>query len=214
MSELAESSKQRWSNLPVTYDAHSLTIAQYPVMADWERPYMERLAAIAASKGGTVLEVGYGMGIAASALQVHNIDSHIVIECHPDVIAQCIVTHRSALTSGSMHLMTGYWQDVTPMLSDASIDGILFDTFPASRQEMMIGTHMFFFEEAYRLLKPGGVLTYFSSEPTTLGALHFERLEQAGFERRNIHFEVCTVNPSDDCKYWYESSIVAPTVIK
>src|ERR1700712_3146675 len=83
MSELAGTSKHRWSNLPATYDAHSLTIAQYPVMADWERPYMERLAAIAASKGGTVLEVGYGMGIAASALQAHNTDLHIVIEWHP-----------------------------------------------------------------------------------------------------------------------------------
>jgi guanidinoacetate N-methyltransferase len=214
MTELAGTSKHRWSNLPATYDAHSLTIAQYPVMADWERPYMERLAAIAASKGGTVLEVGYGMGIAASALQVHDIDSHIVIECHPAVIAHCIVTHRSALATGSMHLMTGYWQDVTPMLAGESIDGILFDTFPVSQQEMTIGTHMFFFEEAYRLLKSGGVLTYFSSEPTTLGALHFERLEQAGFERGNIHFEVCTVNPSDDCRYWNHSSIVAPIVIK
>lgn len=213
MSELKKTSKLRWSNLPATYDAHSLTIAQYPVMADWERPYMERLAAIAAAQGGTVLEVGYGMGIAASALQAHDVDAHIVVECHPDVIARCIGTHRSALTSGSMHLMTGYWQDVTPMLAGASIDGILFDTFPVSQEEM-IGTHMFFFEEAYRLLKPGGVLTYFSSEPTTLGAPHFERLEQAGFERKNITFEVCTVNPSDDCRYWNHSSIVAPTVIK
>lgn len=214
MSELARTSRHRWSNLPATYDAHSLTIAQYPVMADWERPYMERLAAIAASQGGTVLEVGYGMGISASALQAHTLDSHIVIECHPDVIAHCIVTHRSALTSGSMHLMTGYWQDVTPMLAGASIDGILFDTFPVSPEEMTLGTHMFFFEEAYRLLKPGGVLTYFSSEPTTLSEPHFERLEQAGFERRNIHFEVCTVNPSDNNRYWNYSSIVAPTVIK
>jgi guanidinoacetate N-methyltransferase len=213
MSELAQTSKHRWSTSPATYDAHNLKISQYHVMADWERPYMERLAAIAASKGGTVLEVGYGMGIAASALQAHNIDSHVVIECHPDVIARCVVAHRSALAVGSMHLMTGYWQDVTPLLAAASIDGILFDTYPISTEELGV-TQMFFFEEAYRLLKPGGVLTYFSSEPTTLGALHFERLEQAGFERRNIHFEVCPVTPSDDCTCWTSSSIVAPTVLK
>jgi guanidinoacetate N-methyltransferase len=160
-----------------------------------------------------VLEVGYGMGISASALQACNVDSHIVIECHPDVIAHCVRTHRSALASGSMHLMTGYWQDVTPMLADASVDGILFDTFPLSNQEMA-GTHLFFFEEAYRLLKPGGVLTYFSSETTTLGARHLEGLEQSGFERRNISFELCAVNPPDGCRYWSSSSIVAPTVVK
>jgi guanidinoacetate N-methyltransferase len=213
MSELAEASKHRWGSAPATYDAHTLNIAGYPVMADWEQPYMERLAAIASSNGGTVLEVGYGMGISAAALQACKVDSHVVIEGHPDVIARCVATHRSALASGSMHLMTGYWQDVTPMLAPASFDGILFDTFPISQQEM-IGTHMFFFEEAYRLLKPGGVLTYFSSEPTTLGELHFERLEQAGFERSNISFELCTVNPPENSNYWRASTIVAPTVLK
>lgn len=42
---------------------------------DWEQPYLERLAAIATSKGGTVPEVGYGMGIGAAALQACNVDS-------------------------------------------------------------------------------------------------------------------------------------------
>jgi guanidinoacetate N-methyltransferase len=213
MSELAETSRHRWGNSAATYDAHSLKIAGYDVMEAWERPYMERLATIAASNGGTVLEVGYGMGIAAAALQACNVDSHVVIECHPDVMAHCVVTHRAALASGSMHLMTGYWQDVAPMLAAGSFDGILFDTYPVAHQEG-VGTHMFFFEEAYRLLKPGGVLTYFSSEPTTLGAAHLERLEQAGFERGDIDFEVCAVNPPESCTYWQFSSIVAPIVVK
>lgn len=213
MSELAQTARDQWSNSPAIYDAHTLKISQHHVMEDWERPYMERLAAIAGSKGGTVLEVGYGMGIATSALQAHDIDSHLVVECHPDVIARCVAAHRSALASGSLHLMTGYWQDVTPLLAAASIDGILFDTYPISSEEVP-GTHLFFFDEAYRLLKPGGVLTYFSSEPPTLGPLHLEKLEQAGFERRNISFEVCAVESSDKCRCWSPSSIVAPIIIK
>jgi guanidinoacetate N-methyltransferase len=213
MSEPARTSQQGWGDSPAAYDAHSLKIAGYPVMEDWELPYMERLAEIATSKGGTVLEVGYGMGIAAAALQARKVDSHVVIECHPDVIARCVDTHRSALASGSMHLMTGYWQDVTPMLAAGSVDGILFDTYPVCPQEM-VGTHLFFFEEAYRLLKPGGVLTYFTSETTTLGAPHLEGLERAGFERRNIHFELCPVDPPDDCRYWRSPTIVAPTIYK
>ncbi len=213
MSGLTQTSKHQWNTLPATYDAHNLMIAQYHVMADWERPYMERLADIATSRGGTVLEVGYGMGISASALQARDIDLHVVIECHPEVIARCVATHRTALATGSMHLLTGYWQDVAPLLAAGSIDGILFDTYPISSEELG-GTQMFFFDEAYRLLKPGGVLTYFSSEPATLGAPHFEKLQQAGFERENISFEVCTVNPPDGCACWTSSSIVAPIVTK
>jgi guanidinoacetate N-methyltransferase len=213
MTEPAGTAQQRWSSSAASYDAHTLKIAGYHVMEDWERPYMERLAEIAASNGGTVLEVGYGMGISAAALQARNVDSHIVIECHPDVMARCVATHRSALASGAMHLMTGYWQDVAPMLAAGSVDGILFDTYPVAQEEG-VGTHMFFFEQAYRLLKPGGVLTYFSSEPTTLGEPQLERLEQAGFERRNIHFEVCPVSPPESCTYWQFPTIVAPTVVK
>lgn len=213
MNELSQAAKHRWANLPVTYDDHNLTIADYHVMADWEQPYMQRLAGIAASRGGTVLEVGYGMGISAAALHACAIESHVVIECHPDVIARCVATHRTAIADGSMHLMTGYWQDVTPMLAADSIDGILFDTYPVADEEW-VGTQMFFFDEAYRLLKPGGVLTYFSSEPTTLRPLHYERLEQAGFRRENISLELCDVTPSADCHCWTASTIVAPIVCK
>jgi hypothetical protein len=58
------------------------------------------------------------------------------------------------------------------------------------------------------------VLTYFSSEPTTLRPLDFEKLEQAGFQRSNIHLELCAVNPPADCTYWRAPSIVVPTVVK
>jgi len=214
MSELVESSKQRWGNSPATYAANSLRIAGFDVMEEWERPCMDRMAAIAASRGGVVLEVGYGMGIAAAALQGHDLDLHVVIEAHPDVLARCLATHRAALTAGSMHLLTGYWQDVTPMLASSSIDGILFDTFPVAHHEGG-NSHTFpFFEEAYRLLKPGGVLTYFSSQPTTLGAPDLERLEQAGFAPGNVDFELCAVSPPESCTYWRASSIVVPTVVK
>lgn len=214
MSELTEASKQRWGSAPANYGVNSLRIAGYDVMEEWERPCMERMAEIAASCGGTVLEVGYGMGIAATALQAHQIDAHVVIECHPDVVTRCVTTHRAAIAAGSMRLITGYWQDVTPMLAASSIDGIFFDTFPLAGHEGG-NNHTFpFFAEAYRLLKPGGVLTYFTSQPTTLSPLDLEQLEQAGFERSDIDVELCEVNPPASCTYWRASTIAVPTVRK
>lgn len=95
------------------------------------------------------------MGLASAAVQTRRIDSHTVIECHPDVAAKCLADNREALASGRMHLLTGFWQDTTPLLALGAFDGVLFDTYPITQQEF-VGPHMFFFAEAHRLLRPGG----------------------------------------------------------
>src|SRR4051812_37495562 len=96
-----------WNRARATYDTHSLRIAGHPVMEDWEDAYMERLAQICAAPAGVVLELGYGMGLAARAIQSRGVARHYIVECHPEVAARCLVDLRNAFDDGRVHLITG-----------------------------------------------------------------------------------------------------------
>ena len=56
------------------------------VMMDWEDTIMSASAAYACEGGGDILEIGFGMGISATYIQAHTINSHTIIENHPQVI--------------------------------------------------------------------------------------------------------------------------------
>lgn len=205
--------KTDFAHTSAVLDQNSLRISNHPVMEDWERDYMRRLAKIATAKGGKILEVGYGLGLSANAIQQEDIISHVVIEMHPDVIAKCLRECRSAIASNRMHIYTGLWEEVTPTLASESFDGILFDTYPLTEEEIHCN-HFWFFREAYRLLKRGGILTYYSDEVDQFSPVHLNRLFEAGFDKQNISFEIFPVNPPPHCEYWQAKTIVAPRVIK
>ena len=53
-------------------------------------------------------------------------------------------------------------QELVPSLPDASFDGILFDAYPLSASEAAgDGEVKDFFQEASRLLRPGGRFTFY-----------------------------------------------------
>jgi guanidinoacetate N-methyltransferase len=205
--------KEAWNRAPAIFQEHTLRIAGHPVMEDWEEGYMLALSKIATSKGGTILELGYGMGISAKAIQSQEIESHFVVECHPAVIAKAQEDFKDAIAQNRFHVLSGFWQDVTPNLKTSSFDGILFDTYPLTEEEIH-SNHFDFFNEAYRLLKPGGVLTYYSDEATDFSEKHLQKLLDAGFKREDITFEVCDVDPPENCEYWTAKTMLVPIVVK
>lgn len=205
--------KEDWTKVPAKFTKHALRIAGHPVMEDWEKGYMKKLAKISSSKGGRVLEVGYGMGLSARAIQEQGIKQHYVIECHPDVVAKCLKDFHKSIAKNRMHILSGFWEDITPLFADKSFDGILFDTYPL-REEEIHSNHFWFFKEAYRLLKPEGILTYYSDEAISFSAKHLAKLKKAGFNKNNIQYQVCKVNPPKNCEYWQEKTIVAPIIKK
>jgi len=199
----------QWTEAPAHFSDHALEINGHPVMEDWEDGYMKELAAIACARGGTVLEVGFGMGISARYVQAQGIAEHLIIESNADVFKKL----REFAIRSSVKTMPlfGFWQNVTPTLPAGSIDGILFDTYPLTSEEIH-RNHFNFFKEAWRLLRPGGVLTYYSDEIEDFSSEHVSRLHQTGFMR--IEKKVVAVEPSADCKYWRSKTIVAPIITK
>ena len=209
-----EQAKMRadWLGSPAQYGPGSLTIKGFQVMQRWEEGYMAELAAIATRNGGRILEVGFGMGISAGYIQfAQAVECHVIIECHPDVVRFALGQCAAGVSAGRVVLVNGFWEDVAPCLKSGGFDGILFDSIELDSEPHLFNAFAFF-GEAYRLLRPGGVFTYFSDEPRQLSEGHVEKLRQVGFS--GVDQRLCQVHPPPDCRYWSESSIVAPIVTK
>ena len=205
-------SRNAWLHSKAQFTEDALQIKGFQVMQRWEEGYMAELAAVAVRNGGRVLEVGFGMGISAGYIQrAENLHSHLIIECHHEVIQFACRQYSSAVASGRMTLINGFWEEATPCLRSEGFDGILFDSI-ALDQEPHFFNAFPFFAEAHRLLRKGGVFTYFSDETRHLSARHIEELQKAGF----VEFQqkVCRVNPPADCRYWKDGTIVIPWAVK
>lgn len=203
--------KKDWVLAPAQFTKHALRILGHPVMEDWETPYMRKLAQIATSNGGVVLEIGYGMGISARFIQKRNIRRHIIIEMNEDVTKRAKSFARNA--KRSVTILHGMWEDAVKQIPDNSIDGILFDTYPLRESEVH-KNHFTFFKTAYKKLRPGGILTYYSDEINRFHPAHLKKLVDAGFQKRNIDSVITAVRPPVNCEYWKSKSILAPIIRK
>jgi len=203
--------KDNWENAAAHFNAEALSICGHPVMESWEDDYMKELAKIATAKSGRVLEVGFGMGISAAHVQRYKLHEHVIIEANRDVFERLERFAAQAVRPTSP--VFGFWEDVVGQMPNDSFNGILFDTYPLTVSEIH-RNHFNFFSEAFRLLKPGGRLTYYSDEPEVLGDEHVDALIRAGFEPEGIDWRVCRVNPPRDCLYWQSPTIVAPIIEK
>jgi guanidinoacetate N-methyltransferase len=200
-----------WQQAPAVFSEHRLEILGQAVMEDWETPLMERLAAIASMNGGTVLEVGFGMGISARFIQSHPIERHIIIEANKDVARRAREFGLSA--EHPVDVLEGLWENVIENVTDESVDGILFDSYPLSDDELY-QNHFPFFSFAFRKLRGGGTFTYYSDEVRTFSRSHMARLLAAGFNREQITGQIVRVAPPSGCEYWKAKTILAPIIIK
>lgn len=204
--------RQEWIESKAQYSKEGLEIKNFQVMQYWEKEYMRELAKIVTSRGGHILEVGYGLGISASFIQKSKkIKSHTIIEAHPEVAQSAYQKFKKEIVLGKIVIILGFWEEVVPKLRNDYFDGILFDTSPIDQEVKFF--HFFpFFKEAYRLLKKGGIFTYFSDESKGFSKEHLEKLKAAGFSK--ISYKICKISPPPGCRYWKEKAIIAPIIIK
>jgi guanidinoacetate N-methyltransferase len=177
-------------------------------MEDWEAPYMKELAGIVCMNGGIILEIGFGLGISARDIQSHPVDKHIIIEANDDVFTR--LTEFAQTAEKKVVPIFGLWQEVVPSIADGSIDGIIFDAYPLNADDA--DCQYPFFEHAFRMLKEGGIFTYYSDEATQFTSEHIQKLRDAGFEK--IDKRVVDANPPDDCLYWQDKTFLVPIVRK
>ena len=94
------------------------------VMMDWEHPMMSSSAAYITQNGGDILEIGFGMGISAGYMHSHSINSHTIVENHPEIIPKAI---EWANNKSNVTIVSQSWYDVKDSLG--TFDGIFYDTF-------------------------------------------------------------------------------------
>jgi len=93
------------------------------VMHEWEHPIMEKMAEWVCQNGGDIIEFGFGMGISATYIQQHNINSHTICEINPQILENL---HEWAKDKPNVIILEGDWYSNIDKMG--KYDGLLFDT--------------------------------------------------------------------------------------
>jgi len=96
------------------------------IMHDAEKSLMHKLADIATTNGGDILEIGFGMGLCSDRIYENtNVTSHTIIEVHPEIYQKAL---EWASDKKNINILLGDWVDIIPKLKDIKFDGVLHDT--------------------------------------------------------------------------------------
>ena len=146
------------------------------VMMDWEHPIMEKSAEYICHNKGDVLEIGFGMGICADYIQAQGVNSHTIIEIHPQILEKL---NQWASSKSNVTVIEGDWSSVGGL---SSYDGIFFDTFGDDNVDK-------FKDFAISKIKSGGKITYWNNEEKEYNPYNFD----------SVNYEQISVIPDDNC---------------
>lgn len=108
--------RNQWATASADLTQDSLKIFGHPVMERWETPFMEQLAKVATERGGKVLEIGFGLGISANAIQTNSISEHHIIEANEEVYKSLVEFAKNSKKPVKPYL--GNWENIVSQFPD------------------------------------------------------------------------------------------------
>jgi protein arginine N-methyltransferase 2 len=160
------------------------------VMMDWEAPIMEKSAEYICESKGDILEIGFGMGICSDYIQAQGVNSHTIVEIHPQIIEKLKIW---AEDKSNVTIVEGDW--LTCGITN-KYDGIFLDTFGDESLDS-------FKSFAIAIGKIGTKLTYWNNYPHVNDKYNFD----------DITFEEVTVSPDSNIYTEIQETYYMPKVV-
>jgi len=197
-------------NIKIT--ENDLFIGDHQVMQKWQAPMMNELAMIVTENKGDVLEIGFGLGIASDMIQKMGVNSHTIVESHPDIYKKL---QDWAHGKSNIRTIKSRWEDLKDL---GFFDAILFDPYPMSEKEfeenwkkdVTYANQGFAF--AANHLKKGGAFTYYTNEIDSLSRNHQRELLKI-FSSVEIK-KLDGFKPPQNCQYWWAPSMIIVKAVK
>jgi guanidinoacetate N-methyltransferase len=179
---------ENWENLKIVNSNRELNVGEHRVMKEWETPLMaNRLVEF--TKKGRIIEVGFGMGISASFIQENGVNSHTIIEPHPEIFEKAELWKEERVDR-SINLVNGYWQESLELFVDC--DGFFFDTY-APTIDYLITENVNFINTVSEYMKKGASIALFWILPTL-----DEEQQVALFKKfSKVYIEPVYLNPGE-----------------
>ena len=158
------------------------------VMMSWEAPIMEKSAEFICHNKGDILEIGFGMGVCADYIQAQGVNSHTIVEIHPQILERL-----NAWASGKSNvtIVEGDWSTVSGL---STYDGIFLDTFKDDNFDN-------FKSFALAKAKSGAKITFWNNS---------KNVNQYNYD--NIEFEEIAISPDDNQYMWHNDIYYMPKV--
>mgnify|MGYP003136541317 FL=1 len=165
------------------------TVSEIEVMMDWEAPIMEKSAEFICHNKGDILEIGFGMGISADYIQAQGVNSHTIIEIHPQILERL---NTWASDKPNVTIVEGDWSSVS--LSN-TYDGIFLDTFGDNNLSN-------FKDFALARIKSGGKITYWNNNESEYNPYGFD----------SVSYEQVPVSPDSNIYTNIQNNYYMPKV--
>ena len=160
------------------------------VMMSWEAPIMEKSAEYICQSKGDILEIGFGMGICSDYIQAQGVNSHTIVEIHPQIIEKLKVW---AEDKDNVTIIEGDWNSVDGL---GTYDSMFLDTFG----DLSLDSFKAF---ALSKAKDGAKITYWNNEENEHNPYSFD----------SVSYETVGIAPAENMYTIMKDNYYMPKVV-